>query len=284
MKAKLNKITAFIKKHIFYVGLGVVSVGALTAVFLLPNREGNVKDNPNPYAAHEAAGSTAIQDLEIPDTPVTITDENVAEEVTKENGNQQDANTKEQVVAETFESTTADNPKEVFFAEGDTMVWPVVGQIVVPYTDDTTKHWFSTSLNQTMRTFGICIATKESEDIKAVADGTVVDILDDSSSLSGDMPYVGKAVVLDHGNGYKSIYGFQNGTPNKDLLGKVVKAGEVIGQSGKPAGAFINEGNNIYVQVTHNDKIMNPLDILEHRKDLAESQEGVDLGYLPNDK
>lgn len=179
---------------------------------------------------------------------------------------------------ETFKSTTVTS-EEPFFAEGDTFMWPVEGSVVVPYTDESTKHWFSESLNQTMRTFGICISGNEGTEVKAVAKGTVTKVVEDSSEyLEAGMPYVGKLMVIDHGNGYVSMYGFQGGQVNEDLVGSVVNAGDVLGTLGSPKGAFIGLGDNIYLQVTHNNEIVNPLNYL----DLSNQQvkaEGVDLGY-----
>ena len=110
-----------------------------------------------------------------------------------------------------------------------------------------------------MRTYGICLSASEGEEVKAVAQGTVVDILSDSTTLEDDnMPYVGSVMIIDLGNGYKVTYGFQNGTPDMALKGQVVNVGDVLGTVGAPTGAFISEGDNIYLQVTHNDKIVSP--------------------------
>ena len=184
-----------------------------------------------------------------------------------------------EVTPDTFESTTASTSNEPFFAEGDTFIWPVDGKVVVPYTDESTTHWFSESLNQTMRTFGVCISASEGSEVKAVAKGTVTDIIDDSSTyLEAGMPYVGKLMVIDHGNGYVSLYGFQGGTVNSDLLGQVVQAGDVLGTIGSPKGAFISLGDNIYLQVMHNDKVVNPLNYLD-LSNQAVKEDSVDLGF-----
>ena len=130
-----------------------------------------------------------------------------------------------------------------------------------------------------LRTFGICISANEGAEVKAVAKGTVTKVVDDSSEyLEAGMPYVGKLMVIDHGNGYVSMYGFQGGQVNEELVGTVVNAGDVLGSIGTPKGAFISVGDNIYLQVIHNDEVVNPLNYL----DLSNQQvkaEGVDLGY-----
>ena len=327
----MKKIGKWLKKYGFYLATGIVCVGALIAIFLMPNKEGNVKNEANPYAQNEL---TDARDLnEITDEEINIVDEDdldttnessdevsvdentdsesikddSAAHTTQEEGMQESpeavasedknneatennevATTDEEQAAdaeektvetETFESTTASTNSEPFFAEGDTFVWPVEGSVVVPYTDESTKHWFSESLNQTMRTFGICISANEGTEVKAVAKGTVTEIVDDSSTyLEAGMPYVGKLMIIDHGNGYTSLYGFQGGQVNEELVGQVVNAGDVLGTVGSPKGAFISAGDNIYLQVTHNDKVVNPLNYLELDHSV-EKADGVDLGF-----
>jgi len=295
----IKKIGQFFKKYVFYIAIGVVSVGALAAIFLVPNHEGNVKQEPNPYAKNEEAVGRVVDNITDDKGNVVIDyaddlGDKTSEGSTKEQDtakvdksvepDKNDKAPKEEVVAETFESTTASKTQKPFFADGDSFSWPVVGEVVVPYTDESTSFWFSESLNQTMRTFGICISAKEGDKVKAVADGKVIDIVDDSSTLKSDMPYVAKTVIIDHGNGYTTRYGFQNGTPNKDLLGKVVKAGEVLGVVGKPTGAFINLGDNIYLQAMHNDEVINPLKFLDYKQASANVEvDGVDMGHTPDD-
>lgn len=302
----MKKIGKFFKDYVFYAAIGVICIGALAAIFLMPNHNGNVKDEANPYAKNEMAEGTNVGEL--PDEGILMvneddldtTDEMAPEEVVEAEEEMTEVETEvsdspvadkevesatpsEDEVAvttpETFESTTVSTSSDPFFAEGDTFVWPVEGEVVVPYTDESTKYWYSESLNQTMRTFGICIGAEEGSEVKAVAKGTVTDIIDDSSTyLQAGMPYVGKLMVLDHGNGYTSIYGFQAGEVNEALLGQVVNEGDVLGTIGGPRGAFVSLGNNIYLQVTHNDKVVNPLNYLESSNQVVK-EESVDLGF-----
>lgn len=324
----MKKIGNLLKKYGFYIATAFVCVGALIAIFLMPNNQGNVKNEANPYAKNEYTDAKDLaqgveegvleeDDLDTTDeittkatdgadeNVATDTDEsvvttpdttsNISEEVTKEKANQvatedktvetdkiaatDETASQEAVEPETFESTTASTNSEPFFAEGDTFVWPVEGSVVVPYTDESTKHWFSESLNQTMRTFGICISAEEATEVKAVAKGTVTEIVDDSSSyLETGMPYVGKLMVIDHGNGYVSLYGFQRGEVNEQLVGQVVNAGDVLGSVGAPQGAFIGVGNNIYLQVMHNEEIVNPLNYLDLGNQEVKA-DSVDLGF-----
>ena len=245
--------------------------------------EGNTAVEQSVNDDNAVNDSEAKVDEAAPNTSLSNADNNeVAKETNLKEVSREDSASnqaeEEEVKTETFKSTTATS-EEPFFAEGDTFEWPVEGNVVVPYTDESTKHWFSESLNQTMRTFGICISANEGAEVKAVAKGTVTKVVDDSSEyLEAGMPYVGKLMVIDHGNGYVSMYGFQGGQVNEELVGTVVNAGDVLGSIGSPKGAFISAGDNIYLQVIHNDEVVNPLNYL----DLSNQQvkaEGVDLGY-----
>ena len=245
--------------------------------------EGNTAVEQSVNDDNAVNDSEAKADEAAPNTSLSNADNNeVAKEINLKEVSREDSVSnqaeEEEVKTETFKSTTATS-EEPFFAEGDTFEWPVEGDVVVPYTDESTKHWFSESLNQTMRTFGICISADEGAEVKAVAKGTVTKVVDDSSEyLEAGMPYVGKLMVIDHGNGYVSMYGFQGGQVNEELVGTVVNAGDVLGSIGSPKGAFISAGDNIYLQVIHNDEVVNPLNYL----DLSNQQvkaEGVDLGY-----
>ena len=293
---KMKKVTQFLKKNVFYISMGIVIIGALVAVLFLP-KEGNVPPDSN--IKNEQAGGNVSDDYEgapiivddaLPtddamtseeeavtnDESVAVDENNEAQEetqgvnesaenVTSDNSEGTTSEiADEELNTQTFASTTADESTEPFFADDDTFAEPVEGSTVVPYTDDSTKYWFSDTLNQTMRTYGVCLAANEGEEVKAVAKGIVTDIVTDSSTLEGwDMPYVGKIMIIDIGNDYKVTYGFQNGTPDESLIGKEVNAGDVLGVVGSPTRPFISEGNNIYLQLTHEDKVVSPESYLQ---------------------
>ena len=85
-------------------------------------------------------------------------------------------------------------------------------------------------------------------------------------------------MIIDHGNGYVSLYGFQNGTVNEELVGQVVNTGDVLGTVGSPKGAFISLGDNVYLQVVHNDKVVNPLNYLDLNNQVVK-EDSIDIGF-----
>lgn len=292
----MEKTKAFLKKYGFYVAVGVISVGAITAVFLMPNMTGNVEELPNPYASNEAADGKVIDEIadseiEHAFDPSILTDEMEEEAVVAEEEVKEVALVPEvdviitengEVASNNFNSTTAEVPQEPFFVDGDTLVWPVSGQIVVPYKDETTSHWLSQGLNQTMRTFGVCISGEVGDSVKAAATGTVEAVITDSATIDTltNVGNIGQVIVIDHGNGYKTLYGMQKGKANDELVGKLVKVGDEIGTVGAPSGPFVAEGANVYLQVLHNDEIVNPEDILIYKDN--KYAPGLEMGHAPD--
>ncbi|MEG0014048.1 MAG: M23 family metallopeptidase [Cellulosilyticaceae bacterium] len=299
----IEKLRTFLKRYGFYLAVGVISVGAITAVFLMPGTEGDVAQQPNPYATNKEADGKVIDGIDNSSNEYAFDPSILTEENTEENSLEPETNAitesnvtvevadnnveaivteNGEVAANTFNSTTAETPQEPFFVDGDTLVWPVSGDIIVPYKDETTSHWVSESLGQTMRTLGICIAAEDGENVKAAATGTVESIVSDPSTIDTlvNVGNVGEVVVINHGNGYKTLYGMQKGMANQDLIGQIVEVGESIGVVGAPTGPFVSEGTNVYLQLTHNDEVINPEEMLIHRDNNQNAS--VEMGHAPD--
>lgn len=159
-----EKLTTFLKKYGFYLAVGVISVGAITAVFLMPGTAGDVAEEPNPYAINKEADGKVVDGIDTPSNEYAFDPSILAEEESEGDNLQSDASTTTEddkavdvagndveaiitengeVATNTFSSTTAEKQQEPFFVDGDTLVWPVSGDIVVPYKDETTSHWIS---------------------------------------------------------------------------------------------------------------------------------------------
>lgn len=279
----MNNLKKFLKKYGFYLALLVVCIGAVTTVFLLPNNKGNVAEQPNPYAENKAAAGSDVEDPILSEDDLSgeyhidITyDEDQTEEASEESNQQIAANENsaneeniqsteakeensetQQVAAKSFDETTASDFEAPFMADNDVIDFPVLGEIIVPYTDDSSRYWYSQALNQTMRTYGICISAEKDEPIKAVAHGIITDIIDDASTIGdGFFTPFGKVIVLEAGNGYVFRYGVQGGTVDKDLLGKVVERGDIIAKAGKAQGPYANLGESVYLQLLHDGEVV----------------------------
>jgi len=83
------------------------------------------------------------------------------------------------------------------FEEGDSLVWPVVGNVLINYSMDKTIYF--PTLDQYKYNPAIIIQANEGDMITAAAAGKVTEVFEDVQ--------IGTAVVMDLGNGYEITYG-----------------------------------------------------------------------------
>ncbi len=137
------------------------------------------------------------------------------------------------------------------YNDGDPMEWPVVGEVVLPYSNllaiyDPTLDQFRT--NEIMS-----IQAVVGQDVKASAEGQVVEVSSDEVS--------GNYVTIQHGNGWTTTYGQLESTVNVKV-GDVVGKGFVLGKTAKPTKYSVALGDHVDFKVTHNDETVNPATIL----------------------
>ena len=130
-------------------------------------------------------------------------------------------------------------------------VWPIMGDIAVMYAvdeliyDETMGDW---------RTHpGIDIAGMLGAKVMATADGTVVDVYEDD--------LFGTTVVIDHGNGLKSVYANLAKIPVVET-GDKVAMGSVIGAIGYTAIGESNQESHLHFAMTQDGEPVNPSDYL----------------------
>lgn len=124
------------------------------------------------------------------------------------------------------------------FSESDTLVWPIVGNVLVNYSMDKTV--FFATLQQYKYNPAIIIAATQGEGITAAADGQVTTIYED--------PEIGTAVIMNLGDGYELTYGQL--TDLTVAEGDVVTTGEIIGKVAEPTKYYSVEGCNVYFKLT----------------------------------
>ncbi|MDD6811071.1 MAG: M23 family metallopeptidase [Lachnospiraceae bacterium] len=133
------------------------------------------------------------------------------------------------------------------FTEEDTLVWPIVGDVLINYSMDKTVYF--PTLQQYKYNPAIVISATEGENITAAADGKVVSVAYD--------PQLGNNVVMDLGNGYELTYGqLENVTVTE---GSYVEAGDFIGNVAAPTKYYSTEGANVYFKLTKNGEPVNPM-------------------------
>ena len=133
------------------------------------------------------------------------------------------------------------------FTDSDTLVWPIVGNVLVSYSMDKTVYF--ATLDQYKYSPAIVIAATEGEGITAAADGQVTDIYQD--------PETGTTVVMNLGDGYELTYGQLT-----DLavdVGDMVATGDLIGNVAAPTMYYSVEGTNVYFKLTKDGVPVDPM-------------------------
>ncbi|MGL4825967.1 MAG: peptidoglycan DD-metalloendopeptidase family protein [Vibrionaceae bacterium] len=121
--------------------------------------------------------------------------------------------------------------------------WPVHGKIL---------HSFGSQQSGQLRWNGVVISAKEGTEIKAVHDGTIV--------LSNWLRGYGLMMVIDHGKGDMSFYGYNQALLKK--VGETVKAGEAIALAGNSGG---QAESGLYFEIRRKGDTINPTPWLAKR-------------------
>ena len=133
------------------------------------------------------------------------------------------------------------------FSDSDTLVWPVVGNVLVNYSMDKTVYF--PTLQQYKYNPAIMIQANEGDLITAAAAGKVIDIFDDTQ--------IGHAVTMELGGGYEVTYGQLTNILVSE--GSYVAMGDIIGEVAAPTKYFSVEGTNVYFKLTKDGEPVNPL-------------------------
>ena len=133
------------------------------------------------------------------------------------------------------------------FSDNDSLVWPIVGNILVNYSMDKTIYF--PTLDQYKYNPAIIIQANEGDMITAAAAGKVTSVFKDSQ--------IGNAVTMDLGNGYEITYGQLEGILVSE--GSYVSMGDMIAQVAAPTKYYSVEGCNVYFKLTKDGEPINPM-------------------------
>ena len=269
-KGTKKGVREFLDKRGFYIVLLLcIAVVAATAVFvtnrkpdskqpdyearsLIPEEDGNlVVSEPDQLNAQQPedtqASAAAGQKSEI-DKPASIvgTDGNNAVQ-SKEDATKITAS-KEPVKPVNSTASKASSSKSTAPVKQQSFEMPVNGDISLEYALD--KLVYSKTLEEWRAHAGVDIASDRGTPVRAVADGVVSEVRNDS--------YYGIAVVIDHGNGLKSLY--RNLASDETVtVNQKVKQGEAIGSIGNSAMDESSEQPHLHFEVLKKDVSMDPL-------------------------
>lgn len=285
-KKNKNTFTDFIQGNGFYLLTGVVLLAVVVTSMVLPRKgESDLAKQEQEYAQDSPVASAEdINDLRLPtieprmevEDEIAITEDlrdDISDDVSDldEDSHEHvpvieiEDNLEEEILSETFSSTTA-SQEEIFHSDDDLFAWPIEGRVIYEYSDnDVGSSFMNPTLDRTMRSFGLFLKTQEQDKVKVAGRGEVISITQyPTAEIAKDMdfPQVGTAIIVDHGNQWKSVYGLHRGEASVEV-GDLVQAGDIVGTIGKPTSDFALTGPNLYFQLLKNDKPMNPSDMLK---------------------
>lgn len=145
------------------------------------------------------------------------------------------------------EAVAAQVQPELTFSEADSLVMPLVGNVLINYSAD--KSVYFPTLQQYKCNPALIVAANVGDPVKAAANGMVSRIYND--------PMTGQTVVMNLGNGYEVTYGqLQEVTVSE---GTYVAEGEIFAQIAQPTRYYAVEGSNLYMKLTKDGVPVNPV-------------------------
>ncbi|MDE6949829.1 MAG: M23 family metallopeptidase [Lachnospiraceae bacterium] len=145
------------------------------------------------------------------------------------------------------EAVAAQIQPELIFSEADSLVMPLVGNVLINYSAD--KSVYFPTLKQYKCNPALVIEATQGASIKAAAPGMVSRIYND--------PMTGQTVVMTLGNGYELTYGQLKEVTVSE--GAYVAEGEIFAQVAEPTRYFTEEGCNLYLKLTKDGTPVNPI-------------------------
>lgn len=236
MKEKKKEITTEQK---IYAALLVAGIIALASLTLLYGRKTKKMDD------------LVEQNIELDDgSPVSakVSTESKEEETTME---EQPTEEIQREPAGTQEKEETASMKVRAYNGKDKLMWPVAGNVLIPYSMDTTVYF--ETLDQYQCNPALYIQSEKGTQVKAVYGGTVTKVEKDDR--------LGKMMTVDMGNGYLMTYAQLEDLEYKK--GDYVSEGSVIGKIAEPTNYYMLEGSHLYVKMTKDKKPVNPTEYFE---------------------
>jgi len=142
-------------------------------------------------------------------------------------------------------------PSFTHFADGDSMHWPVLGDVLMDFALD--RLIYDPTLDQWRTNDKLAISANRGDTVRAAAAGRVYQIVETRQ--------FGQKVVIDHGNGWFTTYSQLD--PDMAVSeGDVVSRGQIIGAVGSPSIFTSRIGYHVGFSVSNNDTPIDPNTLL----------------------
>ncbi len=255
-----------LKDNAFYLslGLGLFAILAVIGVYTAQQNELKVAENEmdlnvaSDYADLEDVEDVAETSGEIEKEAAStqeIADDLAEAEILEENTATETTEVDSQdTVSKTEDGeavpTTTDLGRLDFNSE-KTITWPVNGEVILPYSMETTV--FFKTLEQYQCNPGMLIQTGVGTTVQNAYLGQV-------TSVTSDDTY-GNMVTLYIGNEYSIVYGQLDAVYVKE--GDFIPAGQSIGTVGNPTDSFSKEGSHLFFQMKCGEETVDPMLFIE---------------------
>lgn len=267
MKQEKSNFSQKLKDNIFYVsfGVGILALLAVVTVYTMQQRSTQVAEldlntasdysetaEKNQSIVAKTGGNVSSVNGE---TTRDITEDvyDKVSETTEEETTSTEEATEE--VNASFERDyalpTSAPAGELTFNSEETLSWPVNGEVILPYSMDTTVYF--ETLAQYQCNPGMMIAAGSGTTVKSAYLGKVTKVTSDNM--------YGNIVTVYLGNDYSAVYGQLDTIYVKE--GDYVKAGDSIGTVGNPTDSFLEEGSHLFFQMLSGDTPVDPMLFIE---------------------
>lgn len=253
-------------KRILYTAGGVLSISLITfiAMFLLNSGNDNSKTkiaefNTEIMSQNSSFGSSSTEEASETSSQTGKTVNEMANEETNQEGNNNTNNTIEEETKKYAVNTSSSTDKKVEESKEEEkeetekavkdpeFVKPVEGKIIREYAKDNLV--YSATLDEWITHAGIDIAAAKTTVVKASADGTVKSIKND--------PRYGLTVVIEHVNGFTSVY---SNLLTAEFIkeGEKVEQGQTIATVGNTATFEIADEPHLHFEILKNNEPLDP--------------------------
>lgn len=152
---------------------------------------------------------------------------------------------------DTVENSVVTNLPTLNFSENETMVWPVVGEVLINFSME--KSVYFATLDQYKYSPAMVVEATEGGQVVAATEAVITKVYQDNE--------LGNVVEMDLGDGYTLTYG-----QLQDIVvsqGQYVTTGQLVARVGMPTRYYSVEGCNVYVKLTKEGEPINPMAYLE---------------------
>lgn len=269
MKNRDKTFLQKVKDNAFYLSLGLGLFAILAVVGVYTAQQNDMQVAENEMDLNVASNYSDLEEIDESERLVeeadgeVLAEENrerfsmeandlaeVAEVTEEESESLPSESTEENVQDAETVPTTVDAGRLDFNSE-KTITWPLHGEVILPYSMETTVYF--KTLDQYQCNPGMLIQAGTGETVQNAYLGQV-------TSVTSDDVY-GNLVTLYIGNDYSIVYGQLDTIYVKE--GDFVKAGESIGTVGTPTDSFINEGSHLFFQMKHGEEVIDPMLYIE---------------------